>query len=180
MVFNGSSRDNGGAARPAVWRGSGCWSEKVALTHKPTLREFADRRLGNPEGARSAARSMFARSFGARSFAAFWRYWNPVYHYYLHYWVYRPLHRFLPRPIAILLTFAVCGFLLHDLPVGVFTRVPLITVWFLFLGAGGIVGEALRMDLSHQPFAARVMVNVIYLVGIFEVARRVAPRSFGL
>jgi hypothetical protein len=121
---------------------------------------------------------MLSRSFGAKSFASFWRYWNPVYHYYLYYWSYRPLTSLLPRPVAVLLTFAVCGFLLHDLPHLPFTGVPLITVWFLFLGAGAIAGEQLRMDTSKLPYAARSGINAIYLLGSFEVARRVAILVF--
>lgn len=143
---------------------------------QPTLREFVLYRLGNPDGPWQAAERMFSRSFGARSFAAFWRYWNPVYHYGLYRWSYRPLRRFLPRPMAVLMTFALCGFLLHDLPHLPFTGVPLMTVYFLFLGAGAIVGEALHMDLSRRPYVFRVAVHVIYLTLMLEAARRLVLR----
>jgi hypothetical protein len=151
---------------------------ETALRLRPSLRAFVFHRLGNPDGPWPAAKSMFARSFGAKSFAAFWRYWNPVYHYYLYYWCYRPLRTFLPRPIAVLLTFAVCGFLLHDLPLLPFTGVPLITIWFLLLGVGVIASEQLRMDLSRHWLALRVVVNVVYLVGLLEVARRLSLQLF--
>jgi hypothetical protein len=121
---------------------------------------------------------MLSRSFGAKSFASFWRYWNPVYHYCLYYLSYRPLSRLLPRPVAVLLTFAACGLLLHDLPHLPFTGVPLITVWVLFLGAGAIVSERLRMDTSKLPYAARTAINAIYLLGLLEVARRVSILVF--
>jgi hypothetical protein len=121
---------------------------------------------------------MFVRSFGAKSFAAFWRYWNPVYHYYLYYWCYRPLRSFLPRPVALALTFAACGFLLHDLPHLPFTGVPLITIWFSLLAVGVVAGELLRMDLSRRRFTVRVMVNVVYLAGLLEVARRLSVQLF--
>jgi hypothetical protein len=138
------------------------------------VKEYINHRLGKPEGPWPAVRKMINRSFGARSFTAFWHYWNPVYGYYLYYWFYRPLRRFMPRPAALLLTFAVCGFLLHDLPHLPFSGVPLITLWFLLLGAGVIISEALSMDLSRQSFIVRATVNVLYLAGSFEGGRRIA------
>jgi hypothetical protein len=121
---------------------------------------------------------MFVYSFGAKSFTAFWRYWNPVYHYVLYYWVYQPLHTFLPRPAAILITFVLCGFLLHDLAHIFFTGVPLITLWFLFLGVGVIAGDLAAMNLSQHSFPVRLTANVLYLASAFEVARRVALLLF--
>jgi hypothetical protein len=117
---------------------------------------------------------MLARSFGARSFVAFWRYWNPVYGYFLYYWSYRPLRIYLPRPIALVLTFALCGFLLHDIVHIVFTGVPLVTLWFVVLGGVAYVSDALRMDMSRRPYVVRAGVQLLYLVGSFEVARRLA------
>ena len=138
------------------------------------------RRMGNPTGPWDGLRSMFALSFGANSFADFWRYWNPVYHYFLGYWIYRPLSAVVPRPIAILISFAFCGFFLHDLPLLAFTHMPLITVWFLFLGAGVIVGQALHMDLSAQPRSLRVVVNLVYIAGLFELARQTSLKLFAV
>ena len=145
---------------------------------KPTLRAFVTRRLAHPRGPWQAAQRMLALSFGAGSFAAFWRYWNPVYHCYLYYWCYCPLTRFLPRPVAVLFTFAVCGLLLHDLLHLPFTGVPIITVWFVLLAAGVVAGECLGMDLSHRSLALRALVNAIYLVGLFEVSRRASLQLF--
>jgi len=59
--------------------------------------------------------TMLHRSFGAHSFRAFWRYWHPVYGYFLRYYCYLPLRRFLPDSLSLVLTFALSGFLLHDL-----------------------------------------------------------------
>jgi hypothetical protein len=150
----------------------------LALQRKPTLRQFVLYRLGNPNGPWSALRRMLVYSFGARSFASFWHYWNPVYHYFLYYRVYQPLHAFLPRPVAILLTFAFCGFFLHDLALIFITGVPLITLSFFFLGVGVIAGELFSMDLSRQPYAIRLTANTVYLVSSFEIARRVALLLF--
>jgi hypothetical protein len=134
--------------------------------------------MGYPTGPWDALIKMFSFSFGARSFADFWRYWNPVYHYFLSYWVYRPIRRVLPRSVAVLLSFAFCGFFFHDLFLLPFTRMPLITIWFTLLGAGVIAGEILKMDLSELPLFFRVLVNSTYIVVLFELARRVTIALF--
>jgi hypothetical protein len=134
--------------------------------------------MGYPTGPWDALIKMFSLSFGARSFSDFWRYWNPVYHYFLSYWVYRPIRRVLPRSVAVLLSFAFCGFFFHDLFLLPFTRMPLITIWFTLLGAGVIAGEILKMDLSELPLFFRVLVNSTYIVVLFELARRVTIALF--
>jgi hypothetical protein len=58
---------------------------------------------------------MFSRAFGASDFTRFWRYWNPFYGYFLAYFCFAPLRRFAPRPLCLILTFALNGFLFHDL-----------------------------------------------------------------
>jgi hypothetical protein len=142
------------------------------------VRDYAFIRLGTPTGPWQAAQRMLTRSFGARSSIAFWRYWNPVYGYFLYYWSYRPLRRYLPRPIALILTFALCGFLLHDIVHIAFTGIPLVTMWFVVLGAGAYASEALGMDLSRRPYMVRAGAQVLYLLGSFEAARRLALLLF--
>jgi hypothetical protein len=61
-----------------------------------------------------------------------------------------------------------CGFLLHDLPAWVVVRrvlPPGATIAFTLFGLGVLVGEALRMDLSRWPVAARAALNFAYLAG---------------
>jgi D-alanyl-lipoteichoic acid acyltransferase DltB (MBOAT superfamily) len=131
------------------------------------LRQYLRFRLGSAGGS-SAWFNFFLKPFGAVSFAEFWRRWNPVYGYYLYYFSYRPLSRRLPRSLAMLITFAACGFLLHDLPAWLFTRrvlAPGATIAFTFFGFGAILGETFHMDLSRWPVWGRVIVNLAYLVG---------------
>ena len=138
----------------------------AARRPRPTLAEFANRRIGNGTQADQLA-NLLLRPFAAPSFIAFWRKWNPVYGYYLYYWSYRPLRRFVPRPVAELLTFAASGFLLHDIPLFAVRRAagfPYVTAWFVLAGAIAIAAEAWRMDLSRWPAAARVAVNAGYLL----------------
>jgi hypothetical protein len=143
-----------------------------------TVKTYVVRRLGKPHGPWQALGRMVTFAFAAPSFAAFWYYWNPVYGYYLYYWAYRPLRRVVPRAPALVLTFATCGFLLHDLPHLPFTGIPLITTWFVVLSIGVLLGEAVRMDLSRRPRSMRVVVNAMYLVTSFEVARRLSLMLF--
>src|SRR6185503_19422865 len=80
------------------------------------LAEYVTYRLGRTPG--EQARSFLGRPFGARSLADFWRYWNPVWGYFLLFYCYRPLRARLPRAAAAWGTFVACG-LSHDLPFAV-------------------------------------------------------------
>jgi hypothetical protein len=139
-------------------------------SRRPTLGEYVERRLGR--GSWVQARNVFAKPFGARSFAAFWRYWNPVYGYVLYYYSYRPLRRVLPRPAAAWLTILLCGLLLHDL-VGWLAarrvRFPEMTLLFALFGAGAIASEALRLDLSRYPFPVRALANAAWLLAAWAI-----------
>ena len=130
-----------------------------------TLSQYLRFRLGRKVGL-AAWFNFFIKPFGAASFAQFWRLWNPVYGYYLYYYSYRPLSRVVPRPLAVLATFVVCGFVLHDLPLWVSTRKvlpPGATIAFLMFGLVAVLSERFRMDLSSWPVSARAATNLAYL-----------------
>jgi len=132
-----------------------------------TFSKYLARRLGS-KGGSAAWFNFFIKPFGATSFAQFWRLWNPIYGYYLYYYSYRPLAKIMPRPAAVLITFAVCGFALHDLPAWAVTRrvlPPGATIAFIMFGLGAVISEGLHMDLSAWPAAGRAVVNVGYLAG---------------
>ena len=143
-------------------------------SRRPTLGEYVERRLGR--GSWAQARNVLAKPFGARSFAEFWRYWNPVYGYFLYYYSYRPLRRTVPRPAAAWLTFLLCGFVLHDL-VGWLAartvRFPEMTLLFALFGAGAIASEALHIDTSRHPFAVRAPANAAWLLAAWAIAAAV-------
>ena len=131
------------------------------------FRQYLKFRLGS-RGGGSAWFSFFIKPFAAGSFAEFWRLWNPVYGYFLYWFSYRPLVRVLRRPLAMLITFVACGFVLHDLPAWLVTwRVlpPGATIAFFMFGIGTILGERLHMDLSRWPVWGRATINVCYLAG---------------
>ena len=130
-----------------------------------TLAQYVRRRNGVPLGAPGALRNMLHRAFGARSFAGFWQYWNPVFGYGLGRYVFFPLKRVLPSALALIATFVVCG-ALHDTVAMIVggSLVFLFTPWFFFLGVGVVFGRAIRMDLSRYPWAVRAGVNLAYIL----------------
>ena len=136
-----------------------------------SLGQYVRRRNGVPLGARGGLQSMFRRSFGARSFASFWQYWNPIFGYGLGRYVYSPLFRVLPAAIALIATFVACG-ALHDLvTMAVRGSVAfLFTPWFFFLGVGVVAGRVSGMDLSRFPWAARAGVHFVYLATCLAAA----------
>lgn len=136
-------------------------------------------RLGPPGWSRWY--NFFVRPFGAASFAEFWRLWNPVYGYFLGYYVYRPLSRVAPRRLAMLTTFLFCGFALHDIPAWIATRrvlPPGATIAFAMFAVVALVGDEMHMDLSHWPFAGRAAINLAYLAGCVILMLLVVLRLF--
>ncbi|MCG6871849.1 MAG: acyltransferase [Gammaproteobacteria bacterium] len=129
-----------------------------------TLGAYIRRRNGVPAGARGGLRNMLYRSFGAATFAGFWRYWNPVFGYALARYVFAPLKRVVSSGLALVLTFIVCG-AIHDMvTMAVRGSVTFFfTPWFLLLGLGVLLGSALGLDLSGQPWALRATVNFGYI-----------------
>ena len=152
-----------------------------------TLGQYIRRRNGLAPGASGSLRNMLSRSLGAGSFAGFWRYWNPVFGYYLGRHVYQPLARLLPRSVALVSTFVACG-ALHDLVTTLVrgSAAFLFTPWFFLLGTGVVVGERIGLSFSDRPRAVRVAINISYLavclgltiVGLW-VFRSLAPASDG-
>ena len=126
--------------------------------------------------ARVQAVNFLARPFGADSFAGFWRYWNPVWSYYLAYFCYRPLRNRLPRPLAAFLTFVACGFV-HDMPfvAGAFfaggRRASFtLTAFFALTGCVVFLSEQWRIRLTGLPMPARWGAHCIALGGCYRTA----------
>ncbi len=147
----------------------------MALKQQITLEQFITKRLGDGGDALQLLKRMFALSFGAASFREFWRYWNPVYGYFLHYYCYKPLRRFLPAPLGVLITFFASGFLLHDLPFGWLIRaiktsslpLPFVGLWFSLMGLLVLLTDALHLNWQDKPFGVRAGLNVSCIVLAF-------------
>lgn len=144
-----------------------------------TLDAYLRRRLAGPGGDLGMLGRMFSRSFGAGSFAEFWRYWNPVYSFHLDRYCYRPLRRRrVPRSLAVIATFAASGFILHDVPFWWGVRVlrtgtlpvPFVTVWFVAMAVFALVGERLHLSYATLPVVARVAINGTHIAAACFVA----------
>jgi hypothetical protein len=119
-------------------------------------------------------RNWLLRAFGAGSIGEIWQYWNPVYGYVLGYFVYRPLRRFVPRPIAVWLSFVVCGLALHDLvgwTLARQVRFPEMSLLFALFGAEVVLADYLHLELSSRPLFVRLAVNGGWLLGAWAIAR---------
>jgi hypothetical protein len=144
---------------------------------RPSLSAYITYLLGS--GSSNQLKNWFERSWGARSFADFWRYSNPVYGYYLSYYAYRPLRRVVPRAVAMWLTFIASGFLLHDFvgwALGRRIRFPEMTLVFALLGLGALASDALHMDMSRWPFVARAGANIAYIAVCFLIVTQLLLR----
>ena len=143
-----------------------------------SLRTYVDYRLGRNEPWWRQSYNVLMRPLTARSFAGFWRSWNPVWGYYLYYWCCKPARRVLPRLAAVMVTFTASG-LAHNLLATLLSHRlnPFVTVWFMLYGAVTVASEALHMDLSHLPAPARVLVNLAYLVGCYALVSPLLPQS---
>lgn len=119
---------------------------------------------------------MFSRAFGASDFTRFWRHWNPFVGYFLAYFCFAPLRRFAPRPLCLLVTFALNGFL-HDLvyvwPWGVARTerlpfpFPVFTLCLAPIAVIILVAERYRLTLANLSVPMRVACHLLALVGPF-------------
>jgi hypothetical protein len=118
---------------------------------------------------------MFARAFTAPTFRGFWRYWNPLYGYALLYGCYLPLRRVAPEAACFVATFAVSGFLFHDLIgwtiAGAAHRfVPVVTVAFVLIAFSCILSERAGLTLRRLSSAARVVAHTGVIAAAFALS----------
>lgn len=125
-----------------------------------TLSEYIYKRNGVPVGNKKSLQNNLYRSFGARNFAVFWNYWNPIFGYYLGNFIFKPLRTILPVSISVVFTFVVCG-LIHDAVTFLFrgTTSYIFTIWFLLMGVVVIFTKYIKYDFSHQKWITRAIIN---------------------
>ena len=142
---------------------------------RPSYARYLYARLG-PGGPGRCLGHMFSRAFGASDFGRFWQYWNPFFGYFLGYFCYVPLRRFAPRPLCLIVTFALNG-LLHD-QVYVwsfgFARTerlpfpfPVFTLCLVMIAVIILAAERHRFTLAHLSLPMRVACHLLALVGPF-------------
>ena len=129
-----------------------------------TLTEYILKRNGVPLGNPHSFRNNLARSLGAKNFSTFWTYWNPIFGYYLGYYVFKPLRNYTPVGVALVITFFFCG-LFHDFVTFLFIRKTsfLFSIWFLLMAFGVLITKHLKQDYTNQPWIIRAFANLLIL-----------------
>lgn len=135
------------------------------MPRKLSLRQYVKRRNGVPLGAPGSLSSMLKNALGAKNFAQFWLYWNPIWGYYLAKKIQKPLTPFLPHSLALILTFSISG-LFHDLAVSVIKQEVFFvcTPWFLVMSLAVIASTKLNINVSKFPFIIRAFINLFTLI----------------
>lgn len=133
---------------------------------KITLSEYIKKRNGVALGNSKSLRNNLYRSLGSKNFSTFWKYWNPIFGYYLGKYIFKPLKILFPVTIAFLLTFIFCG-LIHD-AVTTLVRGEIsifFTIWFLFMGIAVLITKFFNHNFSRQNWFIRAVINLT-IIGI--------------
>ena len=151
---------------------------KLKKRHRQlTLAQYVKRRNGVALGGKGALGKMFKRSFGSGTFEGFWRYWNPLWGYFLAKWFFIPLKNFLPTALAVMITFAISG-ALHDLAVILLTKKIsyLITLWFSVMGVFLVLLTSLNVNYEKAHFIVRATINLSIIVLSYLLASQIGSR----
>lgn len=128
-----------------------------------TLKRYIAKKFGNRKSLSGSLNYMLKASFFSTTFRDFWKHWNPLWSYFLTYYLYKPLKTVIPKPIAILLTFAVSG-ALHDLALMILLQWfnYLFTLIFLAFGFVVLIESFFKINLNSMP----KIIRPIYHTGI--------------
>lgn len=121
---------------------------------------------------------MLFRSFGAKNFAAFWNYWNPIWGYYLGVYFFKPLKRLFPSSISLLLTFIICG-IIHDIAITIFAGKGIsifFTIWFFIMGIEVIINQVLKLDFRNKKWLLRAFINLLFLAVSFLITQFIVTK----
>jgi len=138
------------------------------------LSDYVKKRNGVPLGANNSLRNMMIRSLGAGNFSTFWKYWNPIWSYYLGKYVFKPLKIILPPALSLILTFVFCGFL-HDVVIMMirWNFSLLFTPWFLIMGLWVVISELIKIDYSKYAWINRAFINIVIIGSSFILAYQI-------
>ena len=125
------------------------------------LSEYVIRKNGVPFGHPKSLRNNLTRSLGAKNFATFWTFWNPIFSYFIGTKVFRPLKIIFPDAIALLMAFVFCGLIRDAVTTIARLKISLFfSVWFFIMGSLVLITKLLNYDLSNQKWIVRALVNV--------------------
>ncbi|MDB9783189.1 hypothetical protein OAB88_08830 [Winogradskyella sp.] len=138
------------------------------------LSEYVKKRNGVPMGANNSLKNMIARSLGAGKFSIFWKYWNPIWSYYLGKYIFKPLKIIFPPALSVILSFAFSGFL-HDLIIMLlrWNFELLLTPWFLLMGFCVVLGDYAKIDYSKFTWIIRAFINILIILSCLLIAYQV-------
>lgn len=149
-------------------------------TSRLSLTTYIRWRTGLPLGAKGSLSAMLKRAFGATSLAGFWRYWNPIFGYGLARYIEAPLRGIVPRWLALMLTFIVCG-AIHD-AVTMLVRgsgASLFTLWFGIISLGIVVSEQIKLNFNNLTWRWRAVWHLSFL-GLCLLLTLTIQAVFGL
>ena len=137
-----------------------------------TLSEYVLKRNGIPLGAQGSLLKNLQNSFGAESNVLFWKYWNPIWGFYLSKYIYLPLNRHLSKSMSSIVTFGVSG-ALHDLAIGLLGLgwQYFLTVWFVMMGAFMNISKSLNIRYGSFGFSSRAVINISSIASCFFLAK---------
>ena len=114
------------------------------------------------------------RSLGAGNFFTFWKYWNPIWSYYLGKYIFKPLKNILPPAVSLMLTFVFCGFI-HDVVIMLirWDFVLIFTPWFLIMSVSLVISESINLDYSKLAWIYRALINIAIIGISFILANQI-------
>ena len=135
------------------------------------LSDYVKKRNGVALGDSKSLKNMIIRSLGAGKFSEFWKYWNPIWSYYLGKYIFKPLKKVFPQAISLILTFTFCGFL-HDLAIMILRwNIELhVTTWFFLMSLCVVLGSIAKIDYSKYPWIIRAFINLLFIFGCLLIA----------
>ena len=139
-----------------------------------TLSEYVLKRNGIPLGAQGSLLKNLQNSFGAGSNVLFWKYWNPIWGFYLFKYIYLPLNRYLPKSISSIVTFGASG-ALHDLAMSLLglESQNFFTIWFVMMGVFMNISKFLDISYRSFGFFIRAAINISSIASCLFLAKLV-------
>lgn len=133
-----------------------------------TLGEYVKKRngvaIGHPQ---SLSRNLY-RALGAKNFSSFWKYWNPIFGYYLGLKIFKPTKQFFSPTLSLIITFVFCG-LIHDVVTILFRGQTsfLFSYWFLNMSIAVIISNYFNQNLAQHRWIIRSTVNLFIMLICF-------------
>ena len=137
------------------------------------LQRYLSFKFGHYTGSLDCILYMLKASFYAPTFRRFWQNWNPLWSYYLLYYLYQPMSKKLSQQTATFFTFLLSGFI-HDCVAMIIMSKPSIIMTLSFSIAALIV--LLEKRLGVSALAIPKVLRPIY--HIFLITLSALPVAF--